>query len=59
MARDDEDQPVLVEKPKVLDGLSVTELEEYLKQLHEEIENVKKTISRKKSALSDAAKIFG
>ena len=59
MAVDDLDMPVLVERPKKLAEMSIVELDEYQALLSEEIERVKSTITKKKAALLDAAKIFG
>ena len=59
MAFDDSEEPIRVTKPKKLDEMSVSELEDYNVLLNEEIERVKNTIKKKKSALLDAAKIFG
>lgn len=59
MAVDDLDMPVLVERPKKLAEMSVVELEEYQILLSEEMGRVKDTITKKKVALMDAAKIFG
>ncbi len=45
-------------KPSSLEGMSINELEEYIKKLEDKIAEVKRLISSKKAAASSAENFF-
>ena len=53
-----DEEPTQKPTVKNLEPMSVSELEEYIQEMHEEIERVKGEISRKKASNEAAASLF-
>ena len=58
MFDDEETKKVTGEFPKNLDGMSVSELEDYILNLKDEIERVQSDIAKKKASQDAAASVF-
>ena len=56
--RNDEEPSVRLERPKPLDDMSVEELQHYAGRLEGELEQVHRTIERKRAYISGAEGLF-